>query len=560
MLQNEKIVETKTCKHCNSSFEITDKDLEFYEKVSPVFSGKKYLIPSPNLCPDCRQQRRLSFRNERKLYKRKCDATGKDIISIYSPDKPYKVYEQSYWWSDKWDAMDYGKNFDFSRSFFEQFDELLKEIPQISLLTAQNINSEYVNYSGNVKNSYLIFASSKNEDCMYCRWVMNSKDLCDSNNCSSCEECYECVDCVNTKSSKYCLGIVDCYNCFSSYDLIGCSNCIGCSLLRNKSYCIFNKQYTKEEYNKLKIEITTDKNLLTKIIENGKHRCKYSLNSEKYLGEYIINSKNIYYGYEVENSENCKYVTNTLNLKNSQDIDFQAFDDSFAYESLGLEKTYNIIFTYGALNSSNLIYSYLCLNNCSNCFGCTGLCNKSYCILNKQYTKEEYEQLVPKIIEHMQKTGEWGDFFPSSISPFGYNETVANEYFPLSKDEIISKGFKYSDFENPFPKVEKIIPANKLPDDITKIPDDILNRAIECEVTKKPFRIIKQELEFYRKHNLPIPKRHPDQRHLDRMSLRNPRKLFDRKCDKCGKDIKTTYSPDRKEIIYCEECYEKEVY
>jgi CxxC-x17-CxxC domain-containing protein len=120
--------------------------------------------------------------------------------------------------------------------------------------------------------------------------------------------------------------------------------------------------------------------------------------------------------------------------------------------------------------------------------------------------------------------------------------------------------YKRSDYEAPLPKVEKIIPASKLPESITDIPDDILNRAIECEITKKPFRIISQELEFYRKHNLPIPKRHPDQRHLDRMKLRNPRKLYDRKCDKCGVDMKTTYSPERPEIVYCEDCYNKEIY
>jgi len=87
-----------------------------------------------------------------------------------------------------------------------------------------------------------------------------------------------------------------------------------------------------------------------------------------------------------------------------------------------------------------------------------------------------------------------------------------------------------------------------------------LNWAIECEITKKPFRIIKQELEFYRKYNLPIPRRHPDQRHLDRMSLRNPRHLYTRNCDKCGKEIQTTYAPERPEIVYCQDCYEKEVY
>lgn len=156
--------------------------------------------------------------------------------------------------------------------------------------------------------------------------------------------------------------------------------------------------------------------------------------------------------------------------------------------------------------------------------------------------------------------GEWGEFFPASISPFGYNETVAQEYFPLTKSEATKDGiFNWSAYEAPFPKVEKIIPAEKLPDDITKIPDDILNWAIECEVSGKPFRIIKQELEFYRKHHLPIPRRHPDVRHADRMKMRNPRKLYERKCGKCEKDMITTYAPERKETIYCEECYKKEI-
>ncbi len=167
--------------------------------------------------------------------------------------------------------------------------------------------------------------------------------------------------------------------------------------------------------------------------------------------------------------------------------------------------------------------------------------------------------------------------------------------------------FNWSDYESPFPKVDKIIPASKLPDDITKIPDDILNWAIECEVTGTPFRIIPQELEFYRKHHLPIPRRHPDQRHLDRMKMRNPRKLYERICDcpeceinnktsllsfssnenpfgtrerdsptendketvdtfvlnprtgKRGKKMITTYSPERPERVYCEVCYEREV-
>ncbi len=144
-MQREKIVETKICKHCSASFDITDKDLEFYQKISPIFNWEKFNIPAPTLCPDCRQQRRFSFRNERKLYKRKCDATWENIISIYSPDKPYKIYNQDFWWSDKWDPMDYGIEFDFNKSFFEQFNNLFKEVPKrdVTKWTAL-VNCHYV--------------------------------------------------------------------------------------------------------------------------------------------------------------------------------------------------------------------------------------------------------------------------------------------------------------------------------------------------------------------------------------------------------------------------------
>ena len=146
------------------------------------------------------------------------------------------------------------------------------------------------------------------------------------------------------------------------------------------------------------------------------------------------------------------------------------------------------------------------------------------------------------------------------MSPFGYNETVANEYFKLTKTEAISEGFNWSDYEAPLPKVDKIIPANKLPNEIKDIPDDVLNWAIRCEITDKPFRITTQELALYRKQNLPIPRRHPETRHADRSKLRNPRQLFDRSCDNCNKDLQSSYASDRPETVYCEECYHKEIY
>ena len=127
------IVERKICTISGQPFAIFQSDVDFYAKISPTFNGQKFPIPTPTLCPEERQRRRLSFRNERKLYHRQCDASKKSIISIYSPDKPYKVYDQKVRRSDSRDPMDYGMDFDFSKTFTENFRELMIKVPRTSL-------------------------------------------------------------------------------------------------------------------------------------------------------------------------------------------------------------------------------------------------------------------------------------------------------------------------------------------------------------------------------------------------------------------------------------------
>ena len=103
----------QTCKQCGLAFVITSDDLAFYDKVSPVFHGKKELIPPPTLCPECRMRRRLAWRNERTLHRRTESRTGAPILSIHHLNNPYPVYDNTYWWSDAFDAKDYGRDFDF---------------------------------------------------------------------------------------------------------------------------------------------------------------------------------------------------------------------------------------------------------------------------------------------------------------------------------------------------------------------------------------------------------------------------------------------------------------
>jgi len=146
----------------------------------------------------------------------------------------------------------------------------------------------------------------------------------------------------------------------------------------------------------------------------------------------------------------------------------------------------------------------------------------------------------------MRKTGEWGEFFPSAISPFKYDETVAQEHFTkrVAPQE-----------QSTFSSELKSAPA-----DISDVANDILNAALACATCKKSFRVIPQELKFYREMKLPIPRKCPLCRYSERYNFRRPRKLFTHQCAKCKTEIKSCYSSDRPEIIYCEKCYLKEVY
>jgi hypothetical protein len=220
---------------------------------------------------------------------------------------------------------------------------------------------------------------------------------------------------------------------------------------------------------------------------------------------------------------------------------------------------YHVAFAIWNVRSNNVFYCESAIES-KECIGCIGVQRKQYCILNKQYSFEEYEKLAPKVIEHMIKNKEWGKFFPKDLTPYGYNKSIAHDYYPLDKEGALSRGFKWSDYEQPAPKADKLIEAGKLPDNLNDVPDDVVNWGIVCEESGKPFKLTPQELKFYRKYNIPLPRRHPEVRYFDRMALRSQPKLHERTCSKCEKKIRSTYDAKRKEKIYCEECYLKTVY
>ncbi len=548
----------KTCSQCHSSFEIFPEDRAFYEKME---------VPEPTFCPLCRMQRRLSYRSERFLYHRKCDLTGKQIISTYPHDSKWPVYNIDDWWGDQWDPMDYGRDFDFTRPFFEQFFELRNQVPRLALIQQKPMeNSDYCNAASLNKNCYLVFSTNRCEDCYYGSWVNQCRNVVDALNINTSELCYECVGCSDCYNVKYSIDSNNCKNSAFLRACSGCSDCFGCSNLINKQYYIFNKAHTKEQYEAFmkevdlgsyevveKIKARLDDELLDLIV-----KAFQGVNNENSVGNYLRQCKDCYSCFECDNSESLRYCYCLEGVNHCMDYSYWGVGASWVYETQASGyQVNNIRFCNLSWNNcSNLTYCDHC-HHTQDSFGCVGLRNKQYCILNKQYSKEEYGVLVPKIIEHMKSTGEWGEFFPTKDSIYAYNETLAYEQIPLSKEEVLERGWQWRDEQETMSyKGPKVV----IPDHIKEVEDSIVSEILISEKSGKPYKIIPQELKFYRENNIPIPRLTPDERHWERLKKRNPRVLFDRNCEKCDKAIQTTYAPDRPEKVYCESCYLKEVY
>ena len=169
---------------------------------------------------------------------------------MFAPEKPHRVYCSTCWWSDAWDPMDYGKDYDTKRPFFDQLKELLLEVPMMGLSVEHTtlVNSDYINEASSCRNCYLVFNADYCENSLYGTSLSNTKDVMDALILGESELCYEIINCGKCFNCYFSEDLVSCHDIYFSKNLVGCDNCFGCVNLRNKSHHIWNKAYTKEAY------------------------------------------------------------------------------------------------------------------------------------------------------------------------------------------------------------------------------------------------------------------------------------------------------------------------
>jgi len=548
--------ETKQCGKCGQSFVIEADDVPFYEKMD---------LPLPIMCPYCRFKHLLAFWVFGRFRITKSALSGKTIITDIPESASFPIYDRVEFVSDAWDPLIYGKNYDSSKSFFEQFIELQSKVPHPHQVGIKNTNSDWTDDTWESKDAYLTRSAVGLEFVSYGYRLIRCKNSIDITFCWDLERSYDCFFCFKCYDLKYSFNSRDCLNSSFLYDCRNCQNCFMSWNLRNQKYCILNQPYSKEEYEKKiqeynlksrKVIEELKKEFWQHLREDAVHRLNYNTQTVNSEGNVLTNDKNCYQCYFIEDSENCRYCFRGLGK-----------DDIDSVSMFNTEKSiWGALDQFGYGNLSNL-YTTSCrysayLDNCEECeycFGCVGLRKKKYCILNKQYTKEEYEDLVEKIKSDMKNRGEWGKPFPLQLTYAGYNLSLAQMQFPMTKEEAIKFGAKWE--ENNEPHYENVVSAENLPDTIDWVSDEITKQRILCPETKLSYNITKEELSFYREHGIPLPNKHFDWRTLDRFKpFSYMAKVEKGNCCFCKKEIEHYYSSELGfQKIACLECYQREV-
>ncbi len=550
-MQSEKII----CRLTGEPFDVFDRERELLLR-----SG----LPLPTISPIERHRRRLAYRNERKLFKNTCAISGQPLISLYHPESGFKPISAVVWWSDNWDPRAFGREVDFTRPFFPQLYELKMNCPRLTLLNTRGENSDYCNNTTDNRNCYLVFGGDYNQDCMYSIYCMHSRDVSDVFWVYNGELVFDCINCNDCYDLRY---SQDCNNCRDSSFLFECRNCSNCCCstgLVGARFHFFNQPLSEEEYRRqvaaLGLEtrsgVEATRLKFEGFLFDQPHREANIVNCENSAGDHLLECKNCLDCFDITGPAEDLFHTYLAGwgAKDLVSCSTCGHRAELYFECMGCIDGTNCAFSTYAWSSRDIYYSDG-VTGCSNLFGCSNMRRAEYCILNKQYSAEQFFELRAKLIAHMKETGEWGEFPAIEYSPFPYNLTVAQDHFPLSKSEALSRGYRWHDEDLRDPSQ-----ATALPDSIDDAADRIVDQTLICRRTGRPYKIIPKELALYRRLRIPLPDLAPETRNESRLKRRHTLFQYPRICSGCGKSIFTVWREDLAESVLCQECYLRSVY
>jgi hypothetical protein len=404
---------TQTCVKCSKQFVVIDPEQSFLKEKG---------IPLPNKCPECRYQARSFLRgSQRRLFRTNCQRCGKETIISYDPAsaKNEILCKEDY---NKWleenetvitDPLPSDAN--TAEGFFKEMKRLMNMAPYIPVHQERcGENTAYADHVYESKNLEFCF------DILRCE---NSAWLYDSIGCTT------CVDCDYSIDSQLCYESVDANICFDSNYLEDCTNirdssyCVratnsndlfGCVNLQNKSFCIFNRQLSETEYREQvkKYKAWPAEKVLA-MIEELKllyplTQTHESNNENSPYGNYVYHSKNSYMCFNAQHNKECGYIYESSHHTSCYDVTYSS-ENELCYEVTDSGKCFN---------SNYVVYSYNCQDswyvinglNVKDSLGSVNRGHRQYEILNRKFSKEDYEQKSKEILKGLsEKNLSWAD-------------------------------------------------------------------------------------------------------------------------------------------------------
>ncbi|MFA5272715.1 MAG: hypothetical protein WC353_00985 [Candidatus Peribacter sp.] len=558
----------KTCPVTGRTFTVSPAEMELRKKLG--------VEGEPLIHPIARWQVLGAFWQHWALHKRKCDKTGKQIISVFSEDCPYPV-----WHKDEWirHADPPSAEPDLSKPLFPQIWEFFQRCPIAHNLGAGNENCEYTDDWWYSRNCYLSHSGVEDEDLHYCFRVLRVKDSqfavfsFDSQRCLDITFSHFCSRTIFALHSRQCSDSAFLYDCRN------CQHCMFCSNLRNKSYCFANQQLTKDAYEKRAVAwdfrsravYEQAKQELKKMLQkNAWHRALLIDLSEDTTGNYLDECrKGINCFFTTTNVEDCiNCFRGGVNSKDCLDCVNFYEDDLVYYSSSALDKCYDVRFGYGLIQCKYTEYCAQCFQ-CQHCFGCCGLVGKKYHIFNKPYEPAEYEQKKAEVVAAMKKTGEYGQFFPAHFAANPYEESLAGFHWPLTTEQGKKMGFRMREREEE--REAEAVDSSQVPDRCDQadppVPTDgqagesITKSPFWDAAAKRPFQILKEDIAFAQDLKIPLPYTYYMRRLQENFRLIPfDGELRTTICGKCQKQAQTSWPKEYDGRILCESCYLKEVY
>jgi hypothetical protein len=530
---------------------------------------KKFNVPPHSWSVLTRMKHLTGFFEMYQFWYMKHPETGKRILSAIHPSSGLKSLPDVEWFEKDFSEI----NLDFSsdQSFFDYFRKLQVQVPILATRSSElPVNSIAMASFGDINSNFVMACKSKNS--LYSTDAIDMEDSAEVSAGTKIQNSFHILQSHRIFNCKFVHGSFDCLNSSFLFDCRNCESCFGATNARNKKYLWFNKQLSKEEYEKRLSEV--DFSCRSKLAEYKKLFGELMKTQAVWPESFNEKCTNVI-GEYTTNAVDCSYIFAGIDgpFQNLHHITYAAgnsFDSAFCSGIYTANNVYltnvatdssQVLFSLDAVRCQNIEYCMYCYD-CEFCFGCNCLRKKKFCIFNKQYSEEEYWKKVDDIKCAMLERGEYGQFFPAKMF-YGYwpdnglilylAQSQADIFDPLKFDPEGNGAI--GDYI-----ASEMKDSQELPDCIDEIKDeDWVGKPLFDKKFGRRFSLIKPELDFYRRHRLPAPIEHFVKRVYCDLFLEQNSALFKSGfCQKCGREViyaENATFPEKK--IFCRACYLK---